>query len=172
MLSELLRRANFEDSLRCDDTVVSCDSDWAVPSDLSMTDASKRRCSESPEREIRGRGYVAETQTGVPMPTLVQQTFGKTKRGTEIIMPEGLDSLAMWGRSVIEFGKFAPKGYTYSEVAESQDKDALNYVKWCKSQVDSAEGLLRDFCMYLWAREYRSGQFPVIPGTDHVRKLR
>ena len=78
----------------------------------------------------------------------------------------------MWGRTVIEFGKFGARGWTYCELAESQEKESLSYIKWCKSQVDSSEGLLRDFAMFLWAREYRSGQFPVVPGTDHVRKLR
>lgn len=112
VLGELLRRVNIEDSLKCGNSVVSWDSDWAVPNGLSMTDASKRRCSESPQRERRYHGCVPETQIGVPMPSLVQQSFGRTKSGTEIVMPEGLDSLAMWGRSVIEFGKFAPKGVT------------------------------------------------------------
>ena len=78
----------------------------------------------------------------------------------------------MWGRSVLEFGKVSSRGWTYSEMAESTEKEVMSYVKWCKGQVDHAEGLLRDFSLYLWARDYSPGQFPVIPGTDHVRKLR
>eukprot|EP00435_Cladocopium_sp_Y103_P022843 s3691_g5.t1 len=158
LLSNLMRRANLEDSLAGEDTVVSCDSDWNVPSGSSMTDGSKRRCDESPEREPRAYGYTPQIQTGTPMPSLSVEQFGKTKRGTAIVLPEGLDSLAMWGRSVLEFGKFATKGWTYSEMAESQEKEIVSYVKWCRGQVDSAEGLLRDFAMYLWAREYRPNQ--------------
>eukprot|EP00435_Cladocopium_sp_Y103_P058005 s917_g20.t1 len=134
LLSNLLRRANLEDSLAGDDTVVSCDSDWNVPSGSSMTDGSKRRCDESPEREPRAYGYTPQIQTGTPMPsmsceqfgktkrgTLIVlpegldslmscEQFGKTKRGTLIVLPEGLDSLAMWGRSVLEIWEVCHQG--------------------------------------------------------------
>eukprot|EP00435_Cladocopium_sp_Y103_P054515 s603_g17.t1 len=79
----------------------------------------------------------------------------------------------MWGRSILEFGKYEKRGWTYSEVAESSEKEVMSYVKWCKAQADSAEGFLRDFAFYLNARDYQpEGQQPVIPGTTHVRKLR
>ena len=170
MLNSLMKRAHHEDALACDASVLSTDSDWNVTA--AMSDASKRRQDVSPEGEARVHGYGSFAQTGIPMPSMSFQSFGKTRRGTEIILPEGLCDLAMWGRSVVEFGKYASRNCTYSELAESEEKDVKSYLKWCKSQVDSAEGLLRDFAMYLLAREHRPGQHPVIPGTDHVRKLR
>ena len=64
-------------------------------------------------------------------------------------------------------------GWTYSEMAESTEKEVVSYVKWCKAQADAADGLLRDFSFYLIARDYRPDQQNlVIPGTNHVRKLR
>ena len=174
MLNSLLQRLNAqsEDPRLPDESVISADTDWLVATQTSMTDASKRRLDTSPERELRNHGYCAP-KTGTPVDAMTCETYGKTKKGLTISLPEGLADLAMWGRSVIEFGKFQSRGWTYSELAESADKEAVSYVKWCKGQVDSSEGLLHDLCLYLWAREYRPGnQLPVIPGTDHVRKLR
>ena len=172
MLDSLLKRAHMEVQMDGNDSVLSADTDWNVPLPASMSDASKRRCDTSPERELRNHGYVDAATAGMPPPMVTRQSYGKTKRGLEIVLPEGLDDLAMWGRSVVEFGKFSNRGWTYSELAESGEMDVMSYTKWCKGQVDNAEGLLRDFALYLWAREYQPGQLPVIPGTDHVRKLR
>eukprot|EP00435_Cladocopium_sp_Y103_P050731 s941_g15.t1 len=153
VLDNLLRRAQMQETLACDAaSVLSTDTDWQV---ASMSDACKRRCDVSPERDPRVHGYADFSQTGAPLPSEVKEAFGKTKRGSPVLLPEGLSDLAMWGRSIVEFGKYESRGYTYSEMAESSEKEMMNYVKWCKSQVDNAEGLLKDFAMYLVARDFR-----------------
>eukprot|EP00435_Cladocopium_sp_Y103_P028111 s667_g7.t1 len=136
MMNHLMERARMEKALACDASVLSVDSDWNVPTGATMSDASKRRQDVSPEREARVHGYGSFAQTGVPMPSISLESFGKTKRGMTITLPEGLSDLAMWGRSVVEFGKYAPRNCTYSELAESDEKEVLSYLKWCKGQAD------------------------------------
>eukprot|EP00435_Cladocopium_sp_Y103_P021891 s1135_g5.t1 len=176
VLEHLLRRAHLAtpgDEKGCP-SVISADSDWSVPCGTSMTDAAKRRFDVSPEREARQVKYTGyESTSCVPPPLAPRSLVGSTKRGQSIFLPEGIDDMPMWGRSILEFGKYEKRGWTYCEMAESTEKDIVSYVKWCKSQADSADGLLRDFAFYLMARDYRPDQqHLVIPGTNHVRKLR
>lgn len=178
VLEHLLRRVHLASNSPGEDepcpSVMSADSEWSVPCGTSMTDAAKRRFDVSPEREARQMKYTGTGLMSPPAPPLVSKGLvGSTKRGTSIFLPEGIDDMAMWGRSILEFGKYEKHGWTYSEMAESTEKEIVSYVKWCKAQADSADGLLRDFSYYLLAREYRPDQQNlVIPGTNHVRKLR
>ena len=182
VLQQLLARARLSMPAELEgeaaNSVFSTDSDWNLAPGVSMTDASKRRCDGSPERGLRPAGtermmgYQAMGVTSTPGPEASTGNFGHTKRGVAIVLPAGIHSLAMWGRSIVEFGKYSSRGWTYSEMAESEDKDMMSYIKWCKSQVDCSEGFLKDFAFYLLAREYSPDQRPVIPGTSHVRKLR
>ena len=87
-------------------------------------------------------------------------------------LPHGVASLEKWGRSLLEFGKFASREWTYEEIMSKSDKEVVSYVKWCRSQVDAAEGCLKDFALYIHAVEYDPEQRPLIPGTDLVRRFR
>ena len=177
VLEHLLRRASLSAQTGLEEgcpSVISADDEWSVTGGMSMTDASKRRFENSPEREDRQVKYTGTGLMSVAAPpSLSKALVGSTRRGQSIFLPEGIDDMSMWGRSILEFGKFEKRGWTYSEMAESTEKEVVSYVKWCKAQADSADGLLKDFSFYLLARDYRPDQQNlVIPGTNHVRKLR
>ena len=92
-----------------------------------------------------------------------------------ITFPPGIDDLTSWGCTILEFGKFGGKEIAYEDLAGSELKDHKSYVKWCAAQVDASEGRLRDFGLYLIARENVSCTMalrPVIPGTTDVRRLK
>eukprot|EP00435_Cladocopium_sp_Y103_P017847 s883_g4.t1 len=168
--------------------VASESSDWSVMQSLgAMSDGSKRRVSHSPEREVVSRGYCAVGHveaphtivSGPPMTDLSHQALlgppgnlGKTRRGTWIFLPPGVENLEAWGRCILDFGKYEQKGYIYQEMISSTDPEIMKYVKWCQGQVDHAEGCLKDFALFIVAT--RQGpdfhQQPVIPGTDRIRK--
>eukprot|EP00435_Cladocopium_sp_Y103_P013345 s443_g3.t1 len=153
------------------------ESDWSVMSGAAMSDACKRRLEESPERQVQRSPYIAP-EAPLPFPDALPThdsgvtSFGKTKRGNLVRLPNGVPSLEKWGRSVLEFGKFASRDWTYEEIMSKSDKEVISYVKWCRSQVDSAEGCLKDFALYIHAVEYDPEQRPLIPGTEVVRRFR
>eukprot|EP00435_Cladocopium_sp_Y103_P049348 s228_g14.t2 len=154
-------------------------SDWSEIDGGNMSDSSKRRLEADVAPMYHAGthgGCVPKAMTPVPMtvfgnPSGVGSatTFGSTKKGTEIHLPPGVENLAMWGMTLIEFGKLASKNIQYEELALATDKDNVSYRKWCKSQVDAAEGRLKDLALYLWAYDHETGQIdqrPVIPGTS------
>ena len=100
------------------------------------------------------------------------QAFGVTRKGVPVTLPPGIVDLEMWGRSVLEFGKYVSHGWTYKEMITSQDPEVRSYVKWCRGQVDNADGFRKDFGMYILASEFKPDQGLIIPGTCHTRKLR
>lgn len=111
VLEHLLRRAHLASNAPGEEepcpSVMSADSDWSVPCGTSMTDAAKRRFDVSPEREARQMKYTGTGLMSPPAPPLVSKGLvGSTKRGTSIFLPEGIDDMAMWGRSILEFGKY------------------------------------------------------------------
>ena len=139
-----------------------------------MSEAAKRRQEHSPERPLSLAGY-ASPKFPVPLPDdAVEQSksFGKTKKGTPVMLPPGVSSLDEWSRSILDFGKYMSKQWTYKEILANEDKEIKSYVKWCRSQVDSAEGFLRDFGMFILASEHDPAQRPLIPGTGYARRLR
>eukprot|EP00435_Cladocopium_sp_Y103_P012259 s60_g3.t1 len=125
-------------------------SEWSEIDGGNMSDSSKRRL-----------------EADAPRPHLAPP-----RRAPRSICPE---NLAMWGMTLIEFGKLASKNIQYEELALATDKDNVSYRKWCKSQVDAAEGRLKDLALYLWAYDHETGQIdqrPVIPGTSDVRRFK
>lgn len=189
-LQELLDRAQIAAEARAAST-----EGWSLMTEGSMSDASKRRLTEIPLREpFAGAatmeamvepvlppvdelpmtaGYVS-TAAPAPMPETVTTgpQFGFTPRGTAIHLPPGVESLDRWGQSLVDFGKYQSKGWTYAQMFASTDSQVKSYVKWCKSQVDAMEGFVRDLGLYFIAVEYTPGQHPVIPGTTQARRFR
>ena len=175
LLQELLARAELpipDADTEGSFSLVYDGSDWK--NTAAMTDACKRRQDVSPERLPRAAsGYTGFNVGDVPPPMpAAEMTFGSTRRGQVIKLPPGINSLEMWGRTVLEFGKYISKGWTYAEILDSSDKEVQNYVKWCRGQVDNAEGLLKDFCLYVVAVAHPNHQGPIVPGTSYVRKIR
>lgn len=167
-LQELLDRAQIAAEARAAST-----EGWSLMTEGSMSDASKRRLTEIPLREPFAGSYFC-TAAPAPMPETVTTgpQFGFTPRGTAIHLPPGVESLDRWGQSLVDFGKYQSKGWTYAQMFASTDSQVKSYVKWCKSQVDAMEGFVRDLGLYFIAVEYTPGQHPVIPGTTQARRFR
>ena len=169
MLAELLARAHGVD----DEPEVPTPSSFAVIEDEGfhgMGEAAKRRTDEPTGESELKRSYVAKIRNEV---------VGHTPKGKPIILPQGVNDLASWGRTIIMFGKFAAKKgaaeITYTEVFDSKNAEDVRYVRWVKGQVESASGHLFDLSLYFLARESHESlmqQLPMIPGTDTLRRLK
>ena len=156
-------------------------SEWSEVDAGNMTDSSKRRLGP----DMAPLSYPgASMMSPMPMPVAMNgplypmssaTSFGMTKKGTAITLPPGVDTLATWGKTLIEFGKFASKDLDYNTLVAANDKESVSYRKWCKSQVDAAEGRLKDLALFLWAHDAATGQSeqgPVFPGTNDVRRFK
>ena len=89
-------------------------------------------------------------------------------------LPQGIDSLEMWGKTMISFGQYKGK-YSYIEVAT--DKSLWDYRKWVRSHINqrTSKGAPLDFSRYLKAYDARHGatkQVPLIPGTSIARTFK
>ena len=132
MLAELLARAHGVD----DEPEVPTPTSFAVIEEEAfhgMGEAAKRRTDEPTGESELKRGYVAKIRNEV---------VGHTPKGKPIILPQGVNDLASWGRTIIMFGKFAAKKgateITYTEVFDSKNAEDIRYVRWVKGQVESA----------------------------------
>ena len=74
-----------------------------------MTDAAKRRCHVSSGREERQVKYTGTGLASVPAPpsSLSKGLVGRPS-GQSIFLP---DDMSMWGRSILEFGKFEKRAW-------------------------------------------------------------
>lgn len=73
-----------------------------------------------------GMGY-ASTATPPPMPESVMTgpQFGATQRGTTNYLPPGVESLERWGQSLVDYGKYQSKGWTYSQTQHRSSGEVL-----------------------------------------------
>ena len=88
--------------------------------------------------------------------------------------PKGITSVAMWGRTVIDFGMFKSQRITYEDLVTADDKQKVDYIKWCRARCGSATGHLKDFCDFLRHYfQYEIGDSGLmIPCTGHARILK
>ena len=144
----------------------------------AMTDAAKRRgsdeLSECQPKRVYTAVVTAEASDGSD-----RQTLCMTPHGQPIFLPEGVESVEMWGRTVIQFGRYmAKKGapcLSYEELFTSTEEEKMSYVEWVVKQVRGAKGLLLDLSLYLCVRRHQTAsisQLPVIPGTNMARILK
>ena len=169
MLAELLAHAHGVD----DEPEVPTPTSFAVIEEEAfhgMGEAAKRRTDEPTGESELKRSYVAKIK---------DEVVGRTPKGKPIILPQGVNDLASWGRTIIMFGKFAAKKgateITYTEVFDSKNAEDIRYVRSVKGQVESASGHLLDLSLYFLARESHESlmqQLPMIPGTDTVRRFK
>eukprot|EP00435_Cladocopium_sp_Y103_P038006 s382_g10.t1 len=155
LLNELLSRASVSTEVTEPSTPGSFSVIESMDGAGAMSDASKRRGTEFLDG-LSKRMYApaAEMEScGEPM----CKSVGVTPHGQPIFLPSGVDSVEIWGRSVIQFGKFMPKkgvtGISYEELFQSRDEDKLSYVDWVVKQVRGAKGLLLDLGLYLCIRK-------------------
>ena len=131
-LQDLLRRARADGSL---DSLVA--SIHAEPEDggfelldektsgspVVMTDASKRRMTEPPERESHMSGTNDEKKVGTP------------PHSFDLVLPQGVTDLGDWGVTVLEVGKYGKMGYSYVELATSSSQaHQYSYCAWLITQ--------------------------------------
>eukprot|EP00435_Cladocopium_sp_Y103_P050219 s645_g15.t1 len=145
-LQDLLTRAGIPPG----EVEPSTPGSFSVIEPTSMTNASKRRPDDFEDEPSFKRSFaddVPYAAEGPPQPVLVGQTH----------LPHHVPTVHSWGRSIIQFGKFAVKrdetGISYSELYEDRvGSEKVRYVKWVISQTDSAKGLLLDLASYLCVR--------------------
>ena len=122
-----------------------------IPGGVSMTDASKRRHTESPEDHDQ-------------MPVL---RF-KAKED----LPHGVHSFEEWGKTLIVSGKYVKREMSYRELAESIDPEKRSYCTWLRSQ-NSRKDLtapIKDLVLYLVAYEKKHAKgSSCYPGSSIVR---
>ena len=169
LLSALLARVHGTD----EEPEVPTPSSFAVIENETfhgMGEAAKRRTDEPTGESELKRSYVTKIK---------DEVVGHTPKGKPIILPQGVNDLASWGRTIIMFGKFAAKKgapeITYKEVFDSKNAEDVRYVRWVKGQVEGASGHLLDLSLYFHARESHDSmtqQMPMIPGTDSFRRLK
>lgn len=146
VLKEILRRARAEGSL---DAVVSeLLSDQGDEFELipggevpqSMSDASKRRMVDPPEKEV----VMSGVEKGL---SLAPAAFG-TK------LPKGIRDMEHWGKTVLASGKFEKSGFTYAELLASPRQDHASYCTWMLSQKQRLDLTppIKDFVRYLYAK--------------------
>ena len=176
VLQELLHRANMSGEAPEPSTPGSFSVVEAQEVAGAMSDAAKRRGQTPDEESLMKRPYSTLPGSGEMMsaPALL----GRTPHGKPIFLPEGVNDLESWGRTVIQFGKFMQKrgttGLSYAELFDGRasDEEKRSYVKWVIHQVDSAKGHLADLGFYLCLRTdecHMGNQLPLIPGTGAVR---
>ena len=80
-------------------------------------------------------------------------------------LPNGVSSLAMWGRTKFAFGKFEKEKKNYKTVF---DEDP-GYVAWCRKHLteSTAKGPALDWSKYIKVRDFTSGKgdVPCYSGT-------
>ena len=173
LLKDLLRRARADGSL---DSLVA--SILAEPEDggfellegqqpksvpAGMSDASKRRMTELPEREYQMSGPNEQKKVGTS-----PHSFGLT-------LPDGVADVGEWGLTVLEVRKYGKMGMSYMELSASGSQAHQSYCAWLLTQkfrVDLTSPM-KDFVRYLMVREAQTpGGGACFEGSTVPRKLK
>ena len=87
------------------------------------------------------------------------------------LLPNGVSSLAMWGRTKFAFGKFEKEKKNYKTVFEEDP----GYVAWCRKHLteSTAKGPALDWSKYIKVRDLTSGKgdVPCYSGTNQEREF-
>ena len=134
-----------------------------VDEDLSgaMHDASKRRRDETPE------------QAQIPVLPLNKATSKcePASHSDAVKLPEGIDSVEQWGRTVLSAGKFAADGMSQTSSKQEISSYCEKMLSWQSRQDLSAP--FRDFIEYLKAYyAQKAPQHGYLPGSRIARQLK
>lgn len=103
-----------------------------VGSHGAMTDGSKRR-KESPPPFSEDESFTSELVPGSEqMPVRPNRIKAAEDYGSDL--PEGISDVKMWGKTLLQVGKWASANLSYEEFYVSQDKEHQRYVSWLKNQ--------------------------------------
>jgi len=146
----------------------------------AMTDGSKRLRGYAPEPEERGsktEAYGFELVSGQASTVVKENKDSKpVSKSVAVIskavsLPEGIPSVAMWGKCVCKLPKVKKEAPTYEEIA-TWEKYA-SYRKWVYEHGTSMGARCADLRNYLIAVGYYPADSEVvIPGTSETRVFR
>lgn len=135
----------------------------------SMTDASKRRMVFDPAPPRGDRAGESDGQ--LPVTTAVS----KAKGDPEVSLPPGIASQREWGQTVLQVGKFAKSGLSYTEMLQSDDVDRKEYVKWAYTQISRTDltPAMIDFVRFVRFSHYQEqGHHLCFEGSMIPRKFK
>ena len=137
---------------------------------VSMTDGSKRRlCAESENSEGYGKVEVKKSDRG-------KSNRLPSSGSMEVTLPPGVTDLEMWGRTMMEKGKFASRKFSYEEMRTSAEQIVSSYVEWLQMHLsDNMNAQFHDFVAYVKAMDAELSKHStgsVIPGSTQTRKLK
>ena len=87
------------------------------------------------------------------------------------VLPDGLNNLEDWGRTIIDFGRVY-KGKMYTQVCQAaeSDKEVKRYLTWLR-HLSCASPMLLDFQAYLALACPEPAAGPCFPGSNRPRRL-
>ena len=129
----------------------------------AMTDASKRRADDA------GFEFESDWEVGS---SLMEPVGGIEDLATKALLPAGVTSMTMWGKTKFAFGKYEKEKANYQTVF---DKDT-SYVSWCRKHLteDSSKGCALDWSRYIKARDLvdcKAANVPVYAGNTLRREF-
>eukprot|EP00435_Cladocopium_sp_Y103_P024557 s1339_g6.t1 len=116
----------------------SLNEEFAVITPTSMTDASKRRLTDG-----SAAGHSSHSPPSLPV---------RARPDCSEEFPKGITSMAMWGATIIEFGKYKDDEMSYDELLEKAKTNApaRSYVDWIRSHATSKSSpQLQDLYAYV-----------------------
>eukprot|EP00435_Cladocopium_sp_Y103_P030418 s52_g7.t1 len=135
---------------------------------VPMTDTSKRRLTAAdPSTEGYGKTELKK-----------KSDHGMASASPNVhTLPPGVTDLEMWGRTIMEKGKFASRQYAYEEMRASTEQTVSSYVEWLQNHLnDHMNAQFHDFVSYVKAKDFEmskgSSSGSMIPGSTQTRKLK
>ena len=131
----------------------------------AMTDASKRR--------IEDAEFEVDTESDWVVGSSFMEPVGGTEDlATKALLPAGVASMTMWGKTKFAFGKYEKEKKSYKTVFEEDP----SYVSWCRKHLtkDSAKGPAWDWSRYIKARDLvdcKAANVPFYAGTTLRREF-
>ena len=121
----------------------------------AMTDASRRRADDA------GFEFESDWEVGS---NLMEPLGGIEDLATKALLPAGVTSMTMWGKTKFAFGKYEKEKANYQTVF---DKDT-SYVSWCRKHLteDSSKGPALDWSRYIKAETWWTAKLPMCPSMQ------
>ena len=128
----------------------------------AMTDGSKRQAEDAGIED-------PEWETGSQF---LEPIGGLGELATRALLPAGVSSMEMWGRTKFAFGKYEKEKKSYKAIFEGEP----SYVGWCRKHLteETAKGAALDWSRYVKARDMvdcKASSVPFYAGTTIRREF-
>ena len=129
----------------------------------AMTDALKRRADDA------GFEFESDWEVGS---SLMEPVGGIEDLATKALLPSGVTSMTMWGKTKFAFGKYEKEKANYQTVFDK----GTSYVSWCRKHLteDSSKGPALDWSRYIKVRDLvdcKAATVPVYAGNTLRREF-